>query len=123
MSFPPEELNKRGFYLYADFRPETNEWGGRGEVRCAAILNLRRKAPRSQAEGTFRSEDVVKIEEDSSIRSAIGENDEAEKQNTKKSRGITLEEYEAALDADDSFADVVLDTVSRDPLPKAGNED
>jgi hypothetical protein len=38
----PMELNRMGFALYADFRPDVNEWGGRGVLKCETILGLRR---------------------------------------------------------------------------------
>jgi hypothetical protein len=37
------ELNRVGFALYADFRPEVTGWGKRGELRCEVLLALRRK--------------------------------------------------------------------------------
>ncbi|KAK7695881.1 hypothetical protein QCA50_000519 [Cerrena zonata] len=40
-TYTPKDLNFKGFSLYADFRPEVNEWGKRGEVRCQTILDLR----------------------------------------------------------------------------------
>lgn len=36
------ELNRVGFALYADFRPEVTGWGKRGELRCEVILALRK---------------------------------------------------------------------------------
>ena len=41
-SYLPQELNKVGFSLYADFRPTVDGWGKRGEVRCERILSLRK---------------------------------------------------------------------------------
>ncbi|GAA5910900.1 hypothetical protein JCM6882_001925 [Rhodosporidiobolus microsporus] len=41
-SFSPAELNKKGYGLYLDFRPEVEGWGKKGEVRMETILNLRR---------------------------------------------------------------------------------
>ncbi|KAI9448021.1 hypothetical protein H4582DRAFT_1802753 [Lactarius indigo] len=38
----PVELNRVGFALYADFRPEVTGWGKRGELRCEVILALRK---------------------------------------------------------------------------------
>jgi hypothetical protein len=37
------ELNKVGWELYADFRPEVDGWGKRGQVTCDRILGLRKK--------------------------------------------------------------------------------
>jgi hypothetical protein len=40
----PTELNRMGFALYADFRPDVDGWGKRGELRCETLLGLRKKA-------------------------------------------------------------------------------
>jgi len=46
-SYDPEELNRIGFSLYCDFRPDvepgTSGWGKRGKVPCEAILKLRKE--------------------------------------------------------------------------------
>lgn len=39
----PTELNRVGFALYADFRPEVTGWGKHGELRCEVLLSLRKK--------------------------------------------------------------------------------
>jgi len=45
-AFSPDELNKEGFALYTDFRPNSGgEWGQRGEMRMSTILALRRTLP------------------------------------------------------------------------------
>lgn len=45
-SFEPEELNRVGFGLYADFRPESDGgakgWGQKAEMKMSTILELRR---------------------------------------------------------------------------------
>ncbi|TFK55947.1 hypothetical protein OE88DRAFT_1622012 [Heliocybe sulcata] len=56
-SYDPEELNRKGFGLYCDFRPEVGGWGERGEVKCEKILELRKRKPRGTG-------DDVKVEED-----------------------------------------------------------
>ena len=44
-TFFPEELNKAGFGLYTDFRPNSRgEWGQRGQMRISTILALRRNS-------------------------------------------------------------------------------
>ncbi|KAI0053579.1 hypothetical protein FA95DRAFT_1552062 [Auriscalpium vulgare] len=60
-----QQLNRAGWTLYADFRPEVEGWGKRGSVRCETILGLRRKghAVETTAED---SADVVKYEENHS---------------------------------------------------------
>ena len=46
-SYEPEELNRIGFSLYCDFRPEIEPgksgWGKRGKVSCETILKLRKE--------------------------------------------------------------------------------
>jgi len=46
-SYQPEELNRRGFSLYCDFRPDIEPgksgWGKRGKVSCEVILKLRKE--------------------------------------------------------------------------------
>ena len=46
-SHEPEELNRIGFSLYCDFRPEIEPgksgWGKQGKVSCDAILKLRKE--------------------------------------------------------------------------------
>lgn len=129
-TYTPEELNKHGFALYAEFRPEVNEWGGRGEVRCQKILSLSKGEPaglvlgRGQhamktgdesSENTsalevvkFEAEDNDKIEE--TTHDSHEDVDESTPQ--KKVKTMTLEEYEAALDADDTFANIDLDKLT-----------
>jgi hypothetical protein len=44
----PVELNRVGFGLYADFRPDVNGWGKRGELRCETLLGLRKKGSKGE---------------------------------------------------------------------------
>ncbi|OSX60264.1 hypothetical protein POSPLADRAFT_1147841 [Postia placenta MAD-698-R-SB12] len=107
-SYTPAELNRTGFALYQDFRPDVDGWGGRGEVRCATILALRRtgvKEERPEERGGAEAgsaKPLVKIEQ--------LEGDSAGP-SSKRPRAMTLEEYEAALDADDSFANLDLSNI------------
>ena len=39
-------VNRVGFALYADFRPEVSGWGKRGRLRCETLLGLREKGPK-----------------------------------------------------------------------------
>lgn len=56
-SYEPEELNRKGFSLYCDFRPEIEPgqsgWGKRGKVPCEAILKLRKERVNPKEEGVF----------------------------------------------------------------------
>ena len=112
-------MNKDGFSLYAEFRPTVGEWGGRGELRCEKILALRRKtgeqeevANRAAETGGYEviSQTFVKVENVEGGASRSGEFGEDEDEpDTKRSRGLSLEEYEAALDRDMSLYDADLD--------------
>ncbi|KAG1755615.1 hypothetical protein EDB19DRAFT_1955866 [Suillus lakei] len=110
-SFPPPELNSKGFGLYAEFRPDVDEWGKRGEVRCERILSLRKKDRSTVAETTAKGE-VVKLQVNHDLKAAEGageiQSGPSEGPEHKKARTMTLEEYEAALDQDDTFDDVDL---------------
>ena len=37
----PQALNRAAYTLYCDFRPESERWGGKGEIKLASILTLR----------------------------------------------------------------------------------
>jgi hypothetical protein len=129
-TYTPDELNKHGFSLYAEFRPEVKQWGGHGEVRCEKILGLRKGAsaglrlPRNsnqsqQSVGALSdsiTNTATEIEfeagedkiEGSSVQQGL-EGDLEGIPDQKKPRTMSLEEYEAALDEDETFADVNLD--------------
>ncbi|KAG2077339.1 hypothetical protein BDR04DRAFT_1065949 [Suillus decipiens] len=108
-SFPPPELNNKGFGLYAEFRPDVDGWGKRGEVRCDQILSLRKKDRSTVAETAVKGE-VVKLEVNHGSSAAEGpiQPGTSEGPEHKKARTMTLEEYEAALDQDNTFDDVDL---------------
>lgn len=91
-SFSPQEINEKGWGLYCEFRPASEGWGQRAEVRCETILNLRtrNKIPSTAKRPKRGVEDIVKYENAGSM-----EEGEPER---KKPRGLTLEEYEAELD-------------------------
>lgn len=91
------------------------EWGGRGELRCDKILALRRNAGKQEAvadreAAIGESETFVKVEnvESGALGSAEFEGNEGEP-DAKRTRGLSLEEYEAALDQDLSLYDTDLD--------------
>lgn len=46
----PVELNRVGFALYADFRPDVTGWGKRGELKCETLLGLRKKGSKGEPE-------------------------------------------------------------------------
>lgn len=118
-SYNPQQLNRDGFSLYAEFRPTVEEWGGRGELRCDKILALRRKIGKQGAgsdqevtngESEATSQTFVKVENVEGAASSSAEIEGKEDEpDTKRTRGLSLEEYEAALDQDMSLYDVDLD--------------
>ncbi len=116
-SFPPKELNEKGFSLYADFRPESEGWGQRGEVRCSTILALR-KVSRESAE----SDGLATVGGPSAVQSIVqleppGESGEAEhvpeEPPSKNLKRETSEpdEYDAALDDDALFGEFDLSSI------------
>ncbi|TFY78759.1 hypothetical protein EWM64_g5250 [Hericium alpestre] len=70
------ELNRVGWALYADFRPEVNGWGAKGEVRCQKILEMRKMRQTVQddsgkkkvgAEAVVKYEDVAEAHADETV--------------------------------------------------------
>lgn len=108
--------------MYAEFRPSVEGWGGRGELRCDKILALRRRAVPGEIKrgehpeasesvqvGEKGQSAVRKIENAHQSGSIKVDNSvEQEEPDRKKPRGLSLEEYEAALDQDTTFHDVDL---------------
>ncbi|KAJ7904595.1 hypothetical protein B0H14DRAFT_2663580 [Mycena olivaceomarginata] len=99
-SFTPQEINAKGWGLYAEFRPEVQGWGDRAEVKCETILGLR-KATSVSAEPAGKADAIVKSEPMPQVEDC--------EPPLKKTRGLTLEEYEAVLDQDTTFDDIDLD--------------
>ncbi|KIJ56871.1 hypothetical protein M422DRAFT_238464 [Sphaerobolus stellatus SS14] len=87
-TYPPRELNRLGFSLYADFRPTVDGWGKKGELKCSNILAARRSTTKDkEREGSDTGRYVIQSD------TAEGERDAK-----KVKSGMSLEEYEAALD-------------------------
>ncbi|KAF8974487.1 hypothetical protein BDZ97DRAFT_1911666 [Flammula alnicola] len=99
-SYSAQELNDKAWSLYAEFRPEVNEWGKRSEVRCKTILELRKRVPESSRQQTQPEEKQrPAINNEASERDTDTRNPDDEPVH-KKARALTIEEYEAALDED-----------------------
>ncbi|KAI0081739.1 hypothetical protein K474DRAFT_1635035 [Panus rudis PR-1116 ss-1] len=127
-SYPPQMLNERGFSLYADFRPDVDGWGKRGEVRCKTILSLRRpNTPGSSAstDAVDKSVDsLVKVEQPvddkiGSTASAVLSPPPADKDSPDRKKAPLIavgdedeDEYDAVLDADN-----ILEGVDLEQLP------
>jgi hypothetical protein len=115
-SFSPQEINAKAWALYADFRPEVDGWGKRGLVTCEGILALRGAGasaggerdslvvPRDVMTDVVKFENVDRGDHVGGVEEVDGQSEH------KKPRGLSLEEYEAALDADTTFDDIDLET-------------
>lgn len=93
-SFSPSELNKKGFSLYTKFRPEVNGWGKKGTLHLKKILQLRPKQPAGRQKHGKSAHSTVAVPLPNGA-SAVG------LPPGKRRRGVTLEEFEAQLDADE----------------------
>ena len=116
-SYSPSELNEKGFALYAEFRPASEGWGQRGEVRCSAILGLRKphdEEDPTPAKATPSNVDqLVKIEppEETGV---LGEDTSRSEDSSGKKLKLeppTRDEYDAALDDDALFDEFDLSTI------------
>lgn len=105
-SYTPEELNRKGWSLYAEFRPMVNEWGSRSEIHCKNILDLRKKSSESTLETITKSQKPTIHNEAQGLLSTIGDFTETP---SKKAKILTVEEYEDMLDQDTTFDSVNLD--------------
>ncbi|KAH8105877.1 hypothetical protein BXZ70DRAFT_917193 [Cristinia sonorae] len=103
-SYSPTELNEKGYSMYLEFRPNVDGWGKKGEVKCSTILALRGENKR-EGEEDHIANNVVKVEAEDV---KVDEDKIAVRSAPMKTRGMTLEEYEAALDAEDDFDDLDL---------------
>lgn len=116
-SFPPKELNEKGFSLYADFRPQSEGWGQRGEVRCSTILGLRKVSGESAESDGLATRDDAPSAVDNIVQlepPPPGESGEAvHASEAKKPKRETSEpdEYDAALDDDALFGEFDLSSI------------
>ncbi|KAF8238751.1 hypothetical protein L208DRAFT_1240565 [Tricholoma matsutake] len=94
-SFTVQELNGKAWSLYADFRPVVDQWGKRSEVKCSAILALRKKDVGPSVD-LFDLQEIVKFQDQDQARTDRNETDPPPE--PKRTKTLTLEEYEAALD-------------------------
>ncbi|KAI0750715.1 hypothetical protein C8Q80DRAFT_1153578 [Daedaleopsis nitida] len=126
-SYAPAELNAKGFSLYADFRPEADGWGQRGEVRCSTILGLRKARGAREGEGlgcsapvngtnasssseTPSLESIVKVDPDG-VTAATEKQDGEPTSKKAKLEAHERDEFDAALDDDALFDDFDLSTL------------
>ena len=106
-TFEAKELNEKGYGLYMEFRPDVENmgkkgWGERAEMRCTDILKLKK--------AKLEPKPKVKAEEDAA--GDLKENTEKDPDKEppeKKAKGMSVEEYEAALDASMAYNDLKFD--------------
>ncbi|CDO71254.1 hypothetical protein BN946_scf184908.g11 [Trametes cinnabarina] len=115
-SYPPVELNKKGFSLYAEFRPAAEGWGQKGEVRCSSILALRKASGEENsadvAQDSVSADKLIKMEP----QVAHLPEDDAPRAGEPAVKRLKMEppevdEYDAALDDDALFNDFDLSTI------------
>lgn len=94
-TYSPQELNRVAFSLYADFRPQVDGWGKKGEVKCEAILGVRR--PNFAVNEESEARVIRPAQPDESAREP-----DMKKPKVKE---MSVEEYEAALD-DEGYEDI-----------------
>ncbi len=108
LSYPPNEINSKGWSLYAGFRPQVDGWGKRSEVKCAAILILRRKetivsTSGSGSVGETALQPVIKGETISSDWLVV-EPEESGEPKAKRERTTAADGSETALETVDNVS-------------------
>ena len=95
-----------------EFKPDVIEWGQRGILECAKILDQLKAPLPDDVEEMARGEDLPAEEQEKPISTAGGEHPEdsvslhsepldGDAPLAKKRKEMTLEEYEAMLEAED----------------------
>ncbi|KIO12723.1 hypothetical protein M404DRAFT_993709 [Pisolithus tinctorius Marx 270] len=94
-SYSPQKLNELGYSLYADFRPAVDGWGKRGELRCIWLLSLRESgAPELDSETSG-----VASGPSNKLQVSTTQPQQTHTCPAKKDNLLSLEEYEATVDA------------------------
>ncbi|GAA6062582.1 hypothetical protein JCM10212_004177 [Sporobolomyces blumeae] len=109
-SFEPNELNRKGYGLYLDFRPDSDGWGKKAELKMSTILDLRRFLTHPLEDvnpGSSRAGDAdetVERVEREQVKAEEGDQREAEGEQIKHEEGaepetkrVKLEEREEDL--------------------------
>lgn len=108
----PTELNRMGFALYADFRPDVDGWGKRGELRCETLLGLRKKGSKNEPQLGSRSSEATAAEHDNQIAVTDGTQGDAEHVKSVPEGDTTCK---PKLESDDPF-DVSFDEFTVEEL-------
>ncbi|WVO23265.1 uncharacterized protein IAS62_004614 [Cryptococcus decagattii] len=107
-SHEPEELNRIGLHMYNEFKPDVVEWGQRGELELDKVLEFI-KDESNVKERDNQEQSVMKPTASDSAPTSppIGttrqlqqEAPDDERANKKPKPNMTVEEYEAMLDAE-----------------------
>ncbi|KAH9899901.1 hypothetical protein C8Q73DRAFT_638258 [Cubamyces lactineus] len=113
-SYSPSELNDKGFSLYAEFRPASEGWGQKGEVRCSAILELRKPQDENGStpakETSTNADQLVKNESPDVLGEDTSRSEDPPSKKLKL-ESPSRDEYDAALDDDALFNEFDLSTI------------
>lgn len=108
-SYEPEELNRIGLHMYNEFKPDVVEWGQRGALELDKVLEFIKDGENNVKEGDNQGSSVAKPTASSSapVLMPIGATQQLpqgspddEPVSKKPKRDMTVEEYEAMLDAE-----------------------
>ncbi|OWZ77809.1 hypothetical protein C365_03564 [Cryptococcus neoformans Bt85] len=108
-SYEPEELNRIGLHMYNEFKPDVVEWGQRGALELDKVLEFIKDGENNVKEGDNQGSSVAKPTASSSapVLTPIGATQQLpqgspddEPVSKKPKRDMTVEEYEAMLDAE-----------------------
>lgn len=110
-SYPPEELNLKGYGMYLDFRPENDghEWGKKSEMKMKTILDCRKPVEPEPEEDEVDEEEIVILEQDQVEDDQEEEAAEVENSRKKKKARIdvdlddSLDEFDRELEDDLDF--------------------
>lgn len=116
-SYPPDELNEKGYGMYLNFRPETDGWGKKAEMKMSAILDLRKAMVETEQEpegnpGQVKVEETTKSEvkeEDPKVQEDIAEvrSEEPPTKRPKLEKEASPNPYDLAFDDDDFDFDAI----------------
>ncbi|GAA5955585.1 hypothetical protein JCM3765_006822 [Sporobolomyces pararoseus] len=115
-SFEPNELNQKGYGLYLEFRPESDGWGKKAEMKMSTILDLRRFLTHAEPS----SSPAIKEDSESAIVKVedIDGNVETVKAEDGDHRGVEPEKKKVKLEGEE---DVKPDLKLTEGTPKERN--
>ncbi|UOH82332.1 hypothetical protein LQV05_005030 [Cryptococcus neoformans] len=108
-SYEPEELNRIGLHMYNEFKPDVVEWGQRGALELDKVLEFIKDGENNVKQGDNQGSSVAEPTASSSapVLTPIGATQQLpqgasddEPVSKKPKRDMTVEEYEAMLDAE-----------------------